>query len=197
MTGPGAKAMRNARKALASMGLEYAERDGTLVVRTMGDDLPIGMAIIADDGNMTLNFYCYLMFDVPADARRGLLQELNTLNNTINNGGFYMADDENKIYFKMVQSYFDQVPSARTVAHLVTVALKTVDVNDGNLKGLIPASALRKDPMYSRGVGWAEGTTWHPAGSPAATGTGRCSRPASRWGRCTTSSSARRSASAR
>ena len=35
------------------------------------------------------------------------------------------------------------------IAHLLTVAFKTVDINDGRLKDLIPASAFRKDPMFS------------------------------------------------
>lgn len=115
----------------------------------MGDDNPIGMAIIADDNNLTLNIYCYLMFDIPDEARQKLIPELNTVNNTINNGGFYMADEEPKIYFKIVQSYFDRAPSVDTIKHLVMIAFKTVDVNDGKLQGLIPANAVRKDPMFS------------------------------------------------
>lgn len=30
------------------------------------------------------------------------------------------------------------------------IAFKTVDVNDGKLKNLIPADVLRKDVMYNR-----------------------------------------------
>lgn len=115
----------------------------------MGDDNPIGMVIVTDDDHKTLNIYCYLMFDIPEDARAKLIPELNTVNNTINNGGFYMADGEPKIYFKIVQSYYDRVPSTQMIAHLLTVAFKTVDINDGRLKDLIPASAFRKDPMFS------------------------------------------------
>lgn len=146
----GAKVLSNARKALESLDLSYETReDGSIVLSAMGDDNPIGMAMIADDNNLTLNIYCYLMFDIPEDARNKLIPELNTVNNNINNGGFYMADEEPKIYFKIVQSYFDRAPSVNTIKHLVMIAFKTVDVNDGKLKGLIPASAVRKDPMFS------------------------------------------------
>ena len=145
---PSNRTIKNAKKALESLDLNYEDRDGTIVLSAMGDDLPIGMVIMADDGNMTLNIYCYLMFDFDSDARAKLIPELNTLNNTINNGGFYMSDDENKIYFKIVQSFFDQVPSDETIAHLIKVAFKTVDVNDGKLKDLIPKDAM-KDLMYS------------------------------------------------
>ncbi|MDO5861770.1 MAG: YbjN domain-containing protein [Thermoplasmata archaeon] len=145
----GAKAIKNAMKALDNLELVYDVNEGRIVLSAMGDDLPIGMVIMADDDNMTLNIYCYLMFDIPDDARRRLVQELNTLNNTINNGGFYMADEENKIYFKIVQSYYDQVPSVDTIAHLIGISFKTVDINDGKLHGLIPADAVRKDLMYS------------------------------------------------
>lgn len=146
----GSKALANARKALEALDLKFESReDGSIVLSAMGDDNPIGMAIIADDNNMTLNIYCYLMFDIPGDARAKLIPELNTVNNTINNGGFYMADEEPKIYFKIVQSYYDTVPSVDTVKHLVMTAFKTVDVNDGKLQGLIPAGAVRKDPMFS------------------------------------------------
>lgn len=146
---PGEKALKNTRKALDSLDLEYSERDGSIVLSAMGDDLPIGMLIMADDDNMTLNIYCYLMFDIPAESSRRLVPELNSLNNTINNGGFYMSDDGDKIYFKIVQSYFDQVPSAKTVAHLVSIAFGTVDINDGKLHGLVPREAVRRDQMYS------------------------------------------------
>ncbi len=144
----GEKAMRNAKKALETLDLKYQDNDNTVVLSAMGDDLPIGMVILADDDNKTLNIYCYLMFEFGSDARNKLIPELNTLNNTINNGGFYMSDDENKIYFKIVQSYFDQVPTPETISHLVTVAFKTVDINDGKLKDLIPKEAV-KDLMYS------------------------------------------------
>ena len=146
----GAKVLANVRKALGELDLNYESRDeGSIVLSAMGDDNPIGMAIIADDNNLTLNIYCYLMFDIPEEARQKLIPELNTVNNTINNGGFYMADEEPKIYFKIVQSYFDRAPSVDTIKPLVMIAFKTVDVNDGKLQGLIPANAVRKDPMFS------------------------------------------------
>ena len=136
--------------ALDSLSLKFDEQeDGNIVLGAMGDDNPIGMVIVTDDDHKTLNIYCYLMFDIPEDARAKLIPELNTVNNTINNGGFYMADGEPKIYFKIVQSYYDRVPSTQMIAHLLTVAFKTVDINDGRLKDLIPASAFRKDPMFS------------------------------------------------
>ena len=142
--------LRNVHKALENGDLQYEAKEGDIVVLSaMGDDLPIGMMIVADDENRTLNIYCYLMFDIPEDARAKLIPELNTINNSINNGGFYMDDNEPKIYFKIVQSYFDHAPSVKTIQHLVMIAFKTVDVNDGKLKGLIPASAVKRDYMYS------------------------------------------------
>ena len=146
---PSKRAITNAAKALDFLDLNYQETEGNLVLSAMGDDLPIGMAIMSDEGNMTLNIYCYLMFDVPSESSRALVPELNVLNNTINNGGFYMSPDGDKIYFKIVQSYFDQVPSVKTIAHLIAVAFKTVDINDGKLKGLVPKEAIRRDLMYS------------------------------------------------
>ncbi len=144
------KVIANVRSALDSLSLKFDEQeDGNIVLGAMGDDNPIGMVIVTDDDHKTLNIYCYLMFDIPEDARAKLIPELNTVNNTINNGGFYMADGEPKIYFKIVQSYYDRVPSTQMIAHLLTVAFKTVDINDGRLKDLIPASAFRKDPMFS------------------------------------------------
>lgn len=144
------KVVANVRSALDSLSLKFDEQeDGNIVLGAMGDDNPIGMVIVTDDDHKTLNIYCYLMFDIPEDARNKLIPELNTVNNNINNGGFYMADEEPKIYFKIVQSYFDRTPSVNTIKHLVMIAFKTVDVNDGKLKGLIPASAVRKDPMFS------------------------------------------------
>lgn len=141
--------LRNVKRALAESDLKFEDKDGVIVLSAMGDDLPIGMVITADDDNVTLNIYCFLMFDVPADARAKLIPELNIINNTINNGAFYMDKDEPKIYFKIIQSYMDGAPSVALVKHLVMVAFKTVDVNDGKLKDLIPAGSLRKDPMYS------------------------------------------------
>ena len=144
------KVVANVRSALDSLSLKFDEQeDGNIVLGAMGDDNPIGMVIVTDDDHKTLNIYCYLMFDIPEAARTKLVPELNTVNNTINNGGFYMADEEPKIYFKIVQSYYDRVPSTQMIAHLLTVAFKTVDINDGRLKDLIPASAFRKDPMFS------------------------------------------------
>lgn len=144
------KVIANVRSALDSLSLKFDEQeDGNIVLGAMGDDNPIGMVIVTDDDHKTLNIYCYLMFNIPEDARAKLIPELNTVNNTINNGGFYMADGEPKIYFKIVQSYYDRVPSTQMIAHLLTVAFKTVDINDGRLKDLIPASAFRKDPMFS------------------------------------------------
>ncbi len=144
------KIYKNIRGALEEMDLQYeSKEDGTVVLSAMGDDNPIGMIVTVDKDNLTLNIYCYLLFDIPEDARKKLVPELNTLNNTINNGGFFMADWEPKIYFKIVQSYFDSIPSVNTVKHLMTIAFKTVDINDGKLKDLIPASAIRKDPMFS------------------------------------------------
>lgn len=142
--------LNNVHKALRASDLQFEVKEGGMVILSaMGDDLPIGMMIIADDDNRTLNIYCYLMFDIPEDARAKLIPELNTINNSINNGGFYMDDSEPKIYFKIVQSYYDRAPSVATIQHLVMIAFKTVDVNDGKLKGLIPASAIKRDYMYS------------------------------------------------
>ena len=144
------KVVDNVRRAVEGLDLKYDEReDGNIVLGAMGDDNPIGMVIVADDEHKTLNIYCYLMFDIPEAARAKLVPELNTVNNTINNGGFYMADEEPKIYFKIVQSYYDRTPSVEMIKHLLTVAFKTVDINDGRLKDLIPADSVRKDPMFS------------------------------------------------
>ena len=75
----GAKVLSNARKALESLDLSYETReDGSIVLSAMGDDNPIGMAMIADDTNLTLNIYCYLMFDIPEDARNKLSLSLPT-----------------------------------------------------------------------------------------------------------------------
>lgn len=142
--------LRNVQKALESGDLQYEVKEGgVIILSAMGDDLPIGMMIIADGDNRTLNIYCYLMFDIPEDARAKLIPELNRINNTINNGSFYMDITEPKIYFKVVQSFFDRVPSVKTIQHLIMIAFKTVDVNDGKLKGLIPASAVKRDCMFS------------------------------------------------
>ena len=144
------KVRANVRKALEKLDLKYQNSEaGDVVLSAMGDDNPIGMMVMCDEDNKTLNIYCYLMFDIPEDARNKLILEINTVNNTINNGGFYMSDAEPKIYFKIVQSYFDNAPSVQTIAHLIMVAFKTVDVNDGKLKGLIPSSAVVKDPMFN------------------------------------------------
>ena len=144
------KVVDNVRSAVEGLDLKYDEReDNSIVLGAMGDDNPIGMVIVTDDEHKTLNIYCYLMFDIPEAARTKLVPELNTVNNTINNGGFYMADEEPKIYFKIVQSYYDRVPSVEMIRHLLTVAFKTVDINDGRLKDLIPADSVRKDPMFS------------------------------------------------
>ena len=144
------KVVDNVRRAVEGLDLKYDEReDNSIVLGAMGDDNPIGMVIVTDDEHKTLNIYCYLMFDSPEAARTKLVPELNTVNTTINNGGFYMADEEPKIYFKIVQSYYDRVPSVEMIRHLLTVAFKTVDINDGRLKDLIPADSVRKDPMFS------------------------------------------------
>ena len=143
--------MKNVVKALEYLDLKYEVKDHNIIILTaMGDDLPIGMMFVADDTNLTLNIYCYLMFDIPEDSRNELIPALNAINNSINNGAFYMDMDEPKIIFKVVQSYYDTVPSRATIAHLIQIAFKTVDINDGKLKGLIPATALRRgDCMYS------------------------------------------------
>ncbi len=145
-----AQTLKNVKRALEESKLEYNENgQGTITLSAMGDDLPIGMVIIGDAENMTLNIYCYLMFEIPADARAKLIPELNHINNSINNGSFYMDDNEPKIYFKIVQSLIDGAPSVKLLKHLIFISFQTVDVNDGKLKDLIPADALRKDVMYS------------------------------------------------
>ncbi len=143
--------MRNVERALKASRLDYDVReDGSVFLGAMGDDLPINMAIVADDGNLTLNIYCFLMFEIPDSFRDKMVNELNTVNNTINNGSFFMTDEESRICFKIVQSYFDHLPSHKMIQNLVMIAFKTVDVNDGKLKNLIPADVLRKDVMYNR-----------------------------------------------
>lgn len=141
----------NLRKAMKVLGLEYEESEaGYIGFRVMGDDLPIGMAIMIDQSNMTLNLYCYVMVDIPEHAESKVLPMINTLNNTINNGGFYLSEDGDRIYFKIVQSFFDSVPSSKQIAHLITIALKTVDMHDGKLKDALPEGiTIRKDVMYS------------------------------------------------
>ena len=142
--------LRNVERALKDSQLKYdVKDDGNIFLGAMGDDLPINMAIIADDGNLTLNIYCFLMFEIPDSFKDKMIGELNTVNNTINNGSFFMTDDESRICFKIVQSYYDHVPSPKMIQNLVMIAFKTVDVNDGKLKNLIPAGVLRKDVMYN------------------------------------------------
>lgn len=143
--------MNRVKRALEKSKLQYQVKDEkTVILSAMGDDLPIGMLIMADDENRTMNIYCYLMFDIPEEARYTLIPELNTLNNSINNGGFYMADGEPKIYFRIVQSYFDKAPSVDLIQHLVMIAFRTVDLNDGPLKAMVPKEAVvnAHDMMY-------------------------------------------------
>ena len=110
--------LNNVHKALRASDLQFEVKEGGMVILSaMGDDLPIGMMIIADDDNRTLNIYCYLMFDIPEDARAKLIPELNTINNSINNGGFYMDDSEPKIYFK-IAPYERQITIALMVVLL-------------------------------------------------------------------------------
>jgi hypothetical protein len=145
-----AAVLRNVEKALKASQLKYEVKDdGSIFLGAMGDDLPINMGITADDTNLTLNIYCFLMFEIPDSFRDQMINELNTVNNTINNGSFFMTDEESRICFKIVQSYYDHIPSPKLIQNLVMIAFRTVDVNDGKLKNLIPAGILKKDVMYN------------------------------------------------
>ncbi len=145
-----AAVLRNVEKALKASQLKYeVKNDGSIFLGAMGDDLPINMGITADDTNLTLNIYCFLMFEIPDSFRDQMINELNTVNNTINNGSFFMTDEESRICFKIVQSYYDHIPSPKLIQNLVMIAFRTVDVNDGKLKNLIPAGILKKDVMYN------------------------------------------------
>jgi len=145
-----AAVLRSVEKALKASQLKYEVKDdGSIFLGAMGDDLPINMGITADDTNLTLNIYCFLMFEIPDSFRDQMINELNTVNNTINNGSFFMTDEESRICFKIVQSYYDHVPSPKLIQNLVMIAFRTVDVNDGKLKNLIPAGILKKDVMYN------------------------------------------------
>ncbi len=145
-----AAVLRNVEKALKASQLKYEVKDdGSIFLGAMGDDLPINMGITADDTNLTLNIYCFLMFEIPDSFRNQMINELNTVNNTINNGSFFMTDEESRICFKIVQSYYDHIPSPKLIQNLVMIAFRTVDVNDGKLKNLIPAGILKKDIMYN------------------------------------------------
>ena len=142
--------LRNVEKALKASQLKYeVKEDGSIFLGAMGDDLPINMGITADDTNLTLNIYCFLMFEIQDSFRDQMINELNTVNNTINNGSFFMTDEVSRICFKIVQSYFDHVPSPKLIQNLIMIAFRTVDVNDGKLKNLIPAGILKKDVMYN------------------------------------------------
>lgn len=142
--------LKNVRKALDASDFKYdVHEDGSIALGAMGDDLPIGMVIDADDKNRTLNIYCYLMFKVDDDNQERTVMELNRLNNTINNGGFYLTTDGMQIYFKIVQSYFDRAPSPELIQHLMMVAFSTVDNNDGHLKEVLPENMVNQDHMYS------------------------------------------------
>jgi hypothetical protein len=142
--------LRSVEKALKASQLKYEVKDdGSIFLGAMGDDLPINMGITADDTNLTLNIYCFLMFEIPDSFRDQMINELNTVNNTINNGSFFMTDEESRICFKIVQSYYDHIPSPKLIQNLVMIAFRTVDVNDGKLKNLIPAGILKKDVMYN------------------------------------------------
>ena len=145
-----AAVLRNVEKALKASQLKYEVKDdGSIFLGAMGDDLPINMGITADDTNLTLNIYCFLMFEIPDSFRDQMINELNTVNNTINNGSFFMTDEESRICFKIVQSYYDHIPSPKLIQNLIMIAFRTVDVNDGKLKNLIPAGILKKDVMYN------------------------------------------------
>lgn len=145
------RAMARVRRALESMDLRYEMHDGVAVLRVDGNDLPIGMMVYSDEENRSLNIYTVMMVDIPEDAKTRLILELNLLNNTVNNGSFSMDPDRGKIFFKIVQSIHGGIPSVETVVHLIRLAFKTMDMNDGNLMGLIPREAVRTvDLMYGR-----------------------------------------------
>ena len=64
------KVVDNVRSAVQGLDLKYEEReDGSIVLGAMGDDNPIGMVVVTDDELNTLNIYCYLLFDIPEEAR--------------------------------------------------------------------------------------------------------------------------------
>ncbi len=146
---------RNVEKALIASDLAYSVlEDGAFQIKAMGDDLPINMVILLDQGCLTVNIYCYLMFEVPEDSVGKLAVDINGVNNTINNGNFFMALGPPRICFKMIQSYYDGPPSIRMIQHLVGIAFATVDVNDGKLRELVQKYSLRRDVMYGRARGY-------------------------------------------
>ncbi len=141
--------MKNVCKALDASDLKYNKTpDGGVTLSAMGDDLPINMLVAADPNNKTLNIYCFLMFDIPEAAVPKVMKELNTVNNSINNGSFFIVEEGPRICFKIIQSFFDTLPSCKLIQHLIMIAFKTVDVNDGKLKDLIP-QITNMDVMYS------------------------------------------------
>ena len=148
-----ASILKTVRKGLDNIKMEYEVNDsGNIVLTAMGDDLPIGMVIINDDENKSLNFYCHLMFDIPSHAKEMILPELNKLNTLVNNGTFMLVEDETitRILFKLVLGYYGSKVTPKQVTHLAMLALGTVDRHDAALKSKIPDDAVRsgKDVMF-------------------------------------------------
>lgn len=148
MSSKKSKVLRNACRAMDALDFKYEVVEDGLLVAVIGDNGQVNVLILADDDNMTMNIYCHPMIDLPNGFGESVITELNNLNNTYNNGAFIVSDDDGKIYFKIIQSYFDRVPSKKLILHLFAMAVNTVDVVDGKLKDLIPKDPVHKDSMY-------------------------------------------------
>lgn len=144
----------NICKALDKLGIKYSaeEEDKAVFFNIQGDDLPIAVALNANDETNSMFIFEKLMFDVPPAENTNIAVAINRINTDLPFGSFHLDTDVGSLFFKYSWIFTGQSPpEPERIAGIVKLAIDTVDEHDGDLKELMDSSWKRSEmPIYQR-----------------------------------------------
>ncbi len=137
------------RKSFDLMEYKYSvDENGSVICDVMGDDIP--MRVVAASDENSIGILVLMSFSVDESHKMGVLDRINTLNNDIRYGRFYLhpIDDGYAPVFQysIPDSVINLTPEV--VATFIQMSLDTVDKVDGDIKQMIEADAWKKSSDY-------------------------------------------------
>lgn len=127
---------------------EFNRNDEVHLISTMFDTatMPIALCVKAEDN--FINFRGFLAFKVEKRDNVAILSKLNEINDGLLFGSFRMDVEDGYLTFNYSMICADAVPSATSIAAVISMVLETVDDYDDTLKAIATMTDSIPDHMY-------------------------------------------------
>jgi len=111
----------------ANLKYDTDEAELTVICGIQGDDFPVRMRIMVDEGHNLIALYSQLPFAVQEEKRVELAIAISKVNNNLVDGSFDYDMRDGSILFRLTMSYLESFISSEALMYQLLVSFKTID----------------------------------------------------------------------